>query len=64
MAKNDVYIRDALQTHSRRVASEFVFDRWMADNTLSSVAERLRMIRPSQEPGDFDRAKMHQTDTE
>jgi hypothetical protein len=26
----------------------------MADNTLSSVAERLRMMRSSQEPGDFD----------
>jgi coiled-coil domain-containing protein 77 len=36
----------------------------MADSTLPSVAERLRMMRPSQEPGDFYRARMHQTDTE
>ena len=36
----------------------------MADNTLPSVAERLRMMRPSQERGDFYRAKIHQYDTE
>ncbi len=36
----------------------------MTDNTLLSVAERLRKMRPSQEHGDFDRARMHQHDTE
>jgi hypothetical protein len=36
----------------------------MTDNTLPSVAERLRMMRPSQELVDFYRAKIHQYDTE
>jgi hypothetical protein len=36
----------------------------MANNTLLSVAERLRMMRPSQELVDFYRARIHQHDTE